>query len=149
MAGKPPRPEIRYGRALRAKSKAEGKPMVALAVNGDLTDLPWVPCSAEFIGVGDEELVKDLYSALVRYTERIGKRDRGAVVLPVLNHAPRYQYDCDRCKFSWCCGPTCVCVLASRTNLPEPPRERQDEVDAALVKAGYAPQFRGEGAQRR
>jgi len=76
MAGKPPRPEIRYGRALRAKSKAEERPMVALAINGDLTDLPWVPVSAEFIGLGDEELVKDLYGALVRYTERIGKKER-------------------------------------------------------------------------
>ena len=64
---------------------------------------------------------------------------------------PRYQYDCDRCKFSWCCGPACSCVLyRSRGGMyPDPPSKRQREVDATLVKIGYAPQFRGKGAQRR
>lgn len=71
---------------------------------------------------------------------------------PEINHAPRYHYDCGRCKFSWCCGPTCKCgPLHDQTGnlLPEPPRKRQDEVDAALVAAGLFPQFRGPGAQRR
>lgn len=61
-------------------------------------------------------------------------------------HNPRWKYDCGNCKFNWCCGPTCHCGLH---RLPEPPRERQDEVDAALVKIWYAPQFHGPGAQRR
>jgi hypothetical protein len=26
-------------------------------------------------------------------------------------HNPRYPYDCERCKFSWCCGYKCACVL--------------------------------------
>lgn len=28
-----------------------------------------------------------------------------------MNHEliPRWPYDCDRCKFSWCCGPKCKC----------------------------------------
>ena len=63
-------------------------------------------------------------------------------------HAPRYQYDCERCKFSWCCGPTCVCGLRG-DGLGDPPRARRNEVDAALVKIGMLPQFRGEGAVRR
>jgi hypothetical protein len=41
-------------------------------------------------------------------------------------HNPRWLYDCDRCKFHWCCGPTCYCVLH---DLPHPPPERQREVD--------------------
>jgi hypothetical protein len=63
-------------------------------------------------------------------------------------HAPREQYDCDRCKFSWCCGSLCSCHL-QLASLPVPPTERQAQVDTALVKIGYAPQFRGNGAQRR
>lgn len=64
-----------------------------------------------------------------------------------VEHNPSCQYDCKHCKFFWCCGPTCHCTYMNK--LPDPPRERQDEVDAALVKIGYAPQFRGKGAQRR
>jgi hypothetical protein len=65
-------------------------------------------------------------------------------------HAPRYQYDCERCQFSWCCGPTCSCVLQKPGyKLGDPPRERQDFVDLALIAAGFSPQFRGKGAQRR
>lgn len=63
-------------------------------------------------------------------------------------HAPKYQYDCTNCKFSWCCGKMCSCVL-SRDKLPDPPEERKHEVDQALVKGGYAPQFYGKEAQRR
>lgn len=63
-------------------------------------------------------------------------------------HTPRWQYDCDRCKFAWCCGSLCSCHL-QRSGLPVPPDARQKQVDAALVKIGYAPQFRGNGAQRR
>ena len=67
-----------------------------------------------------------------------------------IEHRPRYQYDCKNCKFSWCCGPDCSCNLRrSVHNYPDPPRKRQDEVDARLVQLGYAPQFRGKGAQRR
>ena len=64
-----------------------------------------------------------------------------------IEHAPRWQYDCTRCKFSWCCGPACHCNYMHK--LPDPPRKRQNEVDTALVQLGYAPQFHGKGAQRR
>jgi hypothetical protein len=50
-------------------------------------------------------------------------------------HAPRWQYDCDRCKYSWCCGPTCSCSLKLQGH-GDPPRERQDEVDAASDRIG-------------
>lgn len=63
-------------------------------------------------------------------------------------HAPRYQYDCSRCKFVWCCGPLCSCGLRGE-GLPDPPRDRQDAVDSMLVRAGYMAQFHGTGAQRR
>lgn len=68
-----------------------------------------------------------------------------------IGHNPRYQYDCERCKYHWCCGPTCQCMLRDYNGvlLREPPRKRQDEVDAALVKVGLCPQYRGKGAQRR
>ena len=65
-----------------------------------------------------------------------------------VNHAPRYLYDCSNCKFSWCCGPTCHCILSS-DGLPDPPRERQDEVDAALIAVGLVPEFHGTGAHHR
>lgn len=71
----------------------------------------------------------------------------GLELVADVEHRPRYQYDCKNCKFSWCCGPTCSCSLKHRFS--DPPRKRQDEVDAALVQIGYAPQFRGKGAQRR
>lgn len=65
-------------------------------------------------------------------------------------HAPRYHYDCGRCQYSWCCGTLCVCTLErAHFKLEKPPRERQDEVDADLRSVGYAPQYRGKGAQRR
>lgn len=25
------------------------------------------------------------------------------------DHTPRWQYDCQNCKFAWCCGPLCAC----------------------------------------
>lgn len=57
-------------------------------------------------------------------------------------HAPRWYYDCDRCKFNWCCGPVCACVLRQRGDLGEPPRNRQREVDAALIQSGFQPEYR-------
>ena len=75
----------------------------------------------------------------------------GLELVADVDHKPRYQYDCKNCKFSWCCGPECSCNLFhyARDRYPDPPRKRQDEVDARLVQLGYAPQFRGKGAQRR
>lgn len=46
-----------------------------------------------------------------------------------MQHDPRHQYDCERCKFAWCCEPHCGCVLRDR---PKPPIERALEVEAAL-----------------
>ena len=42
-------------------------------------------------------------------------------------HAPRYRYDCGRCKFSWCCGTTCACNLKKKDH-PEPPNTRKLQV---------------------
>jgi len=44
-------------------------------------------------------------------------------------HEPRYRYDCGRCKFAWCCGPQCDCVLKG---MQQPPKERRAEVDRAV-----------------
>jgi len=61
-----------------------------------------------------------------------------------MQHAPRWSYDCKRCKFSWCCGATCACLYESVGGTP---RKRQDEVDAALVKLGMEPQFRSKSQE--
>lgn len=57
----------------------------------------------------------------------------------LLIHNPRYAYDCDPCKFNWCCGPTCACLFFG--TLPKPPKARQREVDAALIAKGYEPEY--------
>lgn len=51
-------------------------------------------------------------------------------------HNPRYKYDCDRCKFNWCCGPLCRCVLKGYQNAPP---HRMKEVNKLLIKEGYTP----------
>lgn len=43
-------------------------------------------------------------------------------------HAPRYPHDCGRCKYSWCCGPPCVCQIQlnrkyGKNSLPEAPMD--------------------------
>jgi len=50
---------------------------------------------------------------------------------PYEGHKPRYRFDCAQCKFAWCCGPGCACVLPK--TLPETPKERQVEVKQALL----------------
>jgi hypothetical protein len=45
--------------------------------------------------------------------------------MPESGHNPRWKYDCERCKFHWCCGPTCYCGLR---DLPRTPPERMREV---------------------
>lgn len=55
-------------------------------------------------------------------------------------HAPRWQYDCTRCKFNWCCGYTCHCNYYH--SLPEPPDVIQELVDSELLEAGLEPQFK-------
>lgn len=42
-------------------------------------------------------------------------------------HAPRYRFDCGRCKFSWCCGTTCHCNLKKKDHA-EPPDKRKLQV---------------------
>lgn len=42
-------------------------------------------------------------------------------------HKPRWQYDCKRCKYSWCCGPGLGCLLFTYSRstglvpFPDPP----------------------------
>jgi len=50
-----------------------------------------------------------------------------------MDRVPRYRYDCEQCKFSWCCGPTCHCILP-RERYADPPPERQAEVDKAVAE---------------
>lgn len=33
---------------------------------------------------------------------------------------PKHKYDCENCKYNWCCGFSCSCILK---NLPEPPED--------------------------
>ena len=41
-------------------------------------------------------------------------------------HNPKHRYDCQGpCKFSWCCGLTCGCVL-SKGKYPPPPEDVKD-----------------------
>jgi hypothetical protein len=50
-----------------------------------------------------------------------------------INHSPRFRYDCKRCKFSWCCGIRCACVLR-RSEFSNPPKEIQNQVIAERKK---------------
>ncbi len=54
-------------------------------------------------------------------------------------HQPRYQYDCGRCKFSWCCGFKCWCIY--KHTLPDPPRTIKKAVDRELVSLGFKKEF--------
>lgn len=53
-------------------------------------------------------------------------------------HDPRHVFDCGRCKFSWCCGPTCACILKKKDLMP-PPSERILEVAQLRIDAGLRP----------
>ena len=66
-----------------------------------------------------------------------------------MEHAPKFEYDCEHCKFNWCCGLACVCVVGDKMNLPEPPIERKKEVNEALKKCGYAIEFLPNGKRAR
>ena len=46
---------------------------------------------------------------------------------PFQEHAPRWQYDCARCKFAWCCGPQCACHIKGKM-----PEARKKEVAYAV-----------------
>jgi hypothetical protein len=37
---------------------------------------------------------------------------------------PRFAYDCDQCRFNWCCGPLCACL----PGLKKAPRFRARQV---------------------
>ena len=39
-----------------------------------------------------------------------------------MKHDPKYKYDCSNCKFNWCCGISCQCVLKG---FPNPPKNIQ------------------------
>ena len=45
-----------------------------------------------------------------------------------MKHNPQYKYDCDNCKFNWCCGYVCACNLRQ---LPEPPEHVVQKVKEA------------------
>jgi hypothetical protein len=52
-------------------------------------------------------------------------------------HDPKYLYDCDNCKYSWCCGPTCHCDIGrQKPGIAMPPIKRREEVDAARIANG-------------
>lgn len=36
----------------------------------------------------------------------------------IKKHNPKHEYDCENCKFNWCCGFSCSCGLK---NLPKAP----------------------------
>lgn len=45
-------------------------------------------------------------------------------------HNPKHLYDCDNCKFHWCCGFECSCILKTRYNvnnvdLPDAPHDSE------------------------
>ena len=57
-------------------------------------------------------------------------------------HNPRYIYDCERCKFNWCCGYTCACILEKPPRLPEPPIDIKIAVDTALIEVNLKPHYK-------
>ena len=77
---------------------------------------------------------------------------------PPKEHDPQFAYNCERCKFNWNCGFTCACVMetrfrcsecGARKKMPAPPKKRQNEVNAALIAGGYAPEFLAKGKRER
>lgn len=30
---------------------------------------------------------------------------------PPKKHEPKHRYDCEKCKYNWCCGYNCACKL--------------------------------------
>ena len=36
---------------------------------------------------------------------------------------PKHKYDCEPCKFNWCCGFDCACILGSKLGLPDAPED--------------------------
>ena len=67
----------------------------------------------------------------------------------VKKHRPEYQYHCERCKFSWCCGYVCSCNY--KKALPDPPILVQKAVNEMLKRLWYVPQFsvnRDKGSRR-
>ncbi len=44
--------------------------------------------------------------------------------------AYRFQYDCEDCRFNWCCGYRCACALRiNQRDLSEPPLEVKEKVN--------------------
>lgn len=66
-------------------------------------------------------------------SERGSEQEVGMVWRGV--HQPRWQYDCERCKYGWLCGPATWCLLytssqaAGVERFPDPPEERRREVE--------------------
>lgn len=58
-----------------------------------------------------------------------------------MKHNPKYRFDCENCKFNWCCGPTCTCNL---NNVPEPPLRIQKMVNESRLKVNYTIEFIGD-----
>lgn len=48
---------------------------------------------------------------------------------PYEGHAPRWDYDCVRCRYAWTCGPVSGCFLRMKTKTP---LERMAEVNRAV-----------------
>ena len=48
------------------------------------------------------------------------KQSKERMYLPPKNHNPKHKYDCENCKFNWCCGFTCSCIIY---NVSEPPSD--------------------------
>lgn len=34
-------------------------------------------------------------------------------------HNPKHKYDCEKCKFNWCCGFECSCQLHDKPEAPD------------------------------
>jgi len=58
--------------------------------------------------------------------------------------APEFQYDCDHCKYNWCCGYTCGCLYVGRNLgelLPDPPIRVRAAVNFARHGKGMMPKY--------
>ena len=53
-------------------------------------------------------------------------------------HNPQYRFDCEHCKFNWCCGILCACDL----DLPDPPSNVRMKVNDARMANGYSIEFK-------
>ena len=59
--------------------------------------------------------------------------------VPYKGHAPRWKYDCERCKFAWCCAPQCMCSPLIKGKMPKKRRAEVKRAEEMYQRRGKMP----------